>query len=79
VEMAASLESIESEALLLPTDQRLTLAHRILASVESTSVDGADTAWEKEIKERIKKYDAGLSQGIPGPDVFAELDKILKK
>ena len=29
-----SLETIASEAMLLPKDQRFTLAHRILASIE---------------------------------------------
>jgi Putative addiction module component len=77
--MAASLETIESEAMLLPKDQRLTLAHRILASVEAAPEEGVETAWELELKERIRKYDAGLSRGISGPEVFAGLDKILKR
>jgi hypothetical protein len=70
-----SLESIASEALLLPKDQRFTLAQRILSSVEPE----ADAAWDLEIRERIKRYDAGLTMGISGQDVFAELDKKLKR
>ena len=76
--MAATLETIASEALGLPEDQRLKLAYRILASVESVPDAGAEAAWEKEIQERIKRYDAGQSDGIPGQAVFAELDKKLK-
>jgi putative addiction module component (TIGR02574 family) len=77
--MAATLENIASEALLLPQDQRLTLAHRILASLEPVQETGADAEWDAEIRERIKKYDAGLVTGHAGPEVFAELDKKLKK
>jgi hypothetical protein len=73
-----SLESIAAEALLLPKDQRLTLAHRILSSVEPEVETGAQAAWDTEIRERIRRYDAGLSSGVPGHKVFAELDKKLK-
>ena len=73
-----SLENIAADALLLPKDQRLTLAHRILSSIEPEPETGADSAWNTEIRERIRKYDAGLSEAIPGNEVFAELDKKLK-
>jgi putative addiction module component (TIGR02574 family) len=76
--MGASLETIASEALGLPEDQRLKLAYRILASVESVPDAGAEAAWEKEIQERIKRYDAGQTRGIPGAEVFSGLDKKLK-
>jgi putative addiction module component (TIGR02574 family) len=73
-----SLEAIASEALLLPEDQRFNLARRILSSVEPETEAEAEVAWDMEIRERIKKYDAGLTSGIPGQEVFSELDKKLK-
>jgi DUF1009 family protein len=73
-----SLENIASEALLLPEDQRFTLAHRILSSVEPELEAQVDAAWDMEIRERIKRYDAGQTAGFSGQDVFAELDKKLK-
>jgi putative addiction module component (TIGR02574 family) len=73
-----SLEDIASEALLLPKDQRFTLAHRILSSVEPEVKAEAEAAWDTEIRERIRRYDAGLTSGVPGREVFAELDKKLK-
>ena len=73
-----SLEDIASEALLLPKDQRFTLAHRILSSVEPEVKTEAEDAWATEIRERIRRYDAGLTSGVPGREVFAELDKKLK-
>ena len=73
-----SLEDIASEALLLPKDQRFTLAHRILSSVEPDVKAEAEAAWVLEIRERIRRYDAGLTSAVPGQEVFAELDKKLK-
>ena len=77
--MNASVETITSEALHLSQDQRLTLAHRILASVEPAPDARVESEWEAEIQERIRKYDAGLSVSIPSSRVLAELDEKLKR
>ena len=74
-----SLETIASEALLLPQDQRFTLAHRILASVEPDLDGGVEAAWDEEIQERIKRYYDGLTVGIAGDEVFREMDRKLKR
>jgi hypothetical protein len=74
-----SMETITSEALLLPKDQRFTLAHRILASIEPERDADAAAAWDLEIRERIRRYDAGQTVGVSGQEVFAELDKRLKR
>ena len=65
--------------MLLPRDQRFTLAHRILVSMEPAVDSGVEMAWETEIKDRIFRYDQGSVLGIPGPAVFAELDQRLKQ
>jgi hypothetical protein len=74
-----SLERIASEALLLPKDQRFTLAHRILASVQPEMPADVEAAWDLEIRERIGRYDAGRTVAVSGQGVFAELDKRLKR
>ncbi len=74
-----SLEAIASEALLLPKDQRFTLAHRLLSSIEPEPKSEVETAWDLEIRERIRQYDAGQTTGVPGSEVLAELDKKLKR
>ena len=58
----------------LPKDQRLTLAHRLLSSVEPTPNPEIEAAWDTEIRERIGRYDAGKSTVIPATQVFIELD-----
>ena len=74
-----TLEALTSEALLLPIEQRLALANELLASVEPAGDPEVEKAWEEEIQRRIRDYDSGKIQGIPGPQVFAELDKKLSK
>jgi putative addiction module component (TIGR02574 family) len=71
-----SVETLTSEALLLPKDQRLTLAHRILTSVEETDPD-VEQSWQREIEERIRKYDAGELKSLSGAEVFREVDGLL--
>lgn len=73
--MNTRIETITSDALTLPEDQRLTLAHRILASVEPTRDRRIEAAWDGEIRERIRRFDAGESVGVPATLVFDELDK----
>jgi hypothetical protein len=73
-----SIETVAAEAMLLPKDQRFTLAHRILSSIEPQAESGAEAAWDAEIRERIRGYDAGLAASVAGREVVAGLDKKLK-
>jgi putative addiction module component (TIGR02574 family) len=77
--MAGSIETLTSEAMQLPPDQRLTLAHRILSSVEPAVSREIDAAWDTEIRERIARYDAGTVRGISASEVFAEVDRRLRR
>jgi putative addiction module component (TIGR02574 family) len=72
-----SLEDVAADALLLPKDQRFALALRILSSVEPEVDEGVEAAWDAEIRERIRRYDSGETTGVPGQEVFAELDRRL--
>ncbi len=72
-----SLETVVADALELPKDQRFTLAHRILSSLEPEPDASVETAWDNEIRERIRRYDAGQTAAISGVEVFAELDRRL--
>ena len=74
--MADTLDRISREALVLPPEQRVTLAHLLLASVEPEHEPSSESAWETEIRQRIARFDAGESQPIPAADVFARLREI---
>jgi len=74
--MPDTLEAISKEALVLPPDQRVALAHLLLASIEPEPEPGAEAAWESEIARRIARFDSGETQGIPAGEVFARLREI---
>ena len=75
--MIQTIDALAQGGIELPPDQRFALAQRILASVEPAEAAGIDDAWTVEIHERIRKYDSGETTGIPGAEVFAEIDRRL--
>lgn len=74
--MSATLEALSQDALVLPPDQRLTLARRLLDSVDLEPEPGSEAAWQAEIARRIERFDAGESRPIPAGEVFARLRQI---
>jgi putative addiction module component (TIGR02574 family) len=76
-DMIQTIDALAQGAIELPPDQRFALAQRILASVEPEETAGIDDAWTVEIRERIRKFDSGETKGIPGAEVFAEIDRRL--
>lgn len=77
--MIPTIEQLSRMARELPPDQQYTLAGRILASVEILDADEHDHAWDCEIRERIRRYDAGDSHGIPAEEVFSQIDSRLAR
>jgi putative addiction module component (TIGR02574 family) len=77
--MSESVDAIVAEAARLPADQRLTLAHKILTSLEPEPSSKTDAAWDREICERMARYDTGQVQAILASEVFAELDRRLQR
>ncbi len=73
--MPATLDALSHDALVLPPDQRVALAYRLLVSVDPEPEPGADAAWEGEIAQRIARFDAG-GVTVPAAEVFARLREI---
>ncbi len=71
--MVPTLDAVSKDALVLPPDERMTLACRLLESVEEPVDEGAAEAWELEIGERIARYDRGETTAIPAAEVFKRL------
>ena len=74
--MPATLDVLSHDALILPPDQRVALAYRLLVSVDPEPELGADAAWETEISQRIARFDTGESKTVPASEVFARLREI---
>ncbi len=76
-------------ALALPKEERADLAEQLLASVEDpvTDVDmlgehqpdpDIEKAWATEITRRADRALRGETQGIPGPEVDAQIRRIIE-
>src|SRR5437870_3742210 len=57
--MLPTLDALSRDALVLPPDQRVALAYRLLVSVEPGPEPGAEAAWDAEITQRIARFDSG--------------------
>ena len=73
-----SMNQILQEAIHLPEDQRLTLAHRLLMASEPHISEDVKSAWDAEIRTRIERYDRGESHSRTAGEVFKDLDYRLK-
>lgn len=70
--MNESMDNLEAYALTLNEKDRIELASRLLSSVEQPS-DDLEAAWEKEIVNRIERFDSGEAESIPAAEVFEGL------
>lgn len=77
--MARTLDTLEHDALLLPEEQRLTLAHRLLKSTEPAGDPSIESLWTAEIVRRIEALDAGTTGIHEASDVFRDLDHRLAR
>ena len=80
--MAALLNEIEDQALLLSTQERGELIHHLIVSQEDKLEDMPEAiaqAWDEEIARRVAEIDAGSAVLIPHEQVMAEIDEMLRK
>ena len=74
--MPPSLDALSQDALVLPPEERVALAYRLLVSVEPAPEPGAEEAWAVEIATRIARFDSGDAQPRPANEVFDRLRQI---
>jgi putative addiction module component (TIGR02574 family) len=72
-----TVDVLAEKVMQLPVGQRLTLAHRILASMDDHDDGEGHEEWDREIRARIERYDENPQSALAGPSVFEELDKKL--
>lgn len=78
--MASKMEEIEKEALLLSIDERSSLIHKLIISLEENEKEDQNVTenWNKEIKQRYENYKTGKSKAIPAEEVLEKLKSRLK-
>ena len=75
--MAASFKEIEQQAQALAAEDRAKLAETLLESLR-TPLSEIETAWAREIEERVAAFDRGETQTYAAEDVFAEARRLTR-
>lgn len=74
--MQLTIEDLTSELIKLPKRERLEIA-RFLLFLDNRSSDSedVDSAWEKEIMDRVRAVDEGKVVGIDFEDAMKKIEK----
>jgi putative addiction module component (TIGR02574 family) len=74
-----NIAQLESEALSLPLQQRASLAHRLLLSLEEIAAESEfDQLWAEESAHRAAEFDTGRSMAVSGEEVAAKVRTLLR-
>jgi putative addiction module component (TIGR02574 family) len=75
----AVAQDLLTQALQLPANERADMARQLLLSLEPDTPDeDYESAWEKEILERVKEYDEGKVVAVDWREAHEEIRKKLQ-
>ncbi len=74
--MRTAVDKVSDEVLALPTDVRIMLVDRILASLNLPTQPDIDRMWAEEAERRAGELDRNQAPLVPGEEVF---DRICRK
>lgn len=73
--MATTLKQLTHEALELPVQERAKLAQVLISSIDEVTAEDMSSAWDAELKKRVREIREGKVKGIPAEEVFARLEE----
>lgn len=72
-----SNDRLFDEALRLPAEARAALASELISSLDGVSVDpDRESAWAREIQDRLELYEKGELESRPAADVLSKLHDV---
>ena len=71
--MSTSTNKVFDEALLLPSDERVSLVEKLLTSLNLPIQAEIDRLWVEEAERRVSRIESGEVELIPGEEVFAKI------
>ena len=74
--MATSFETLAAEALALAPEDRVQLAHRLIASVFPDA--DVEDAWADEVERRVAEIESGRAQVAPAAEAIARARSAIK-
>jgi len=72
--MKMVMERVRGDALKLPVDERATLAHELILSLDTPSAYALPPSVEKKIGRRAQSVREGTASSRPAEDVFADVE-----
>ena len=75
-QMQRNIEKLTTELIGLPKRERLEIVRFLLfLDNRSSDSDGIDSAWEKEIKDRIRAVDEGAAIGFDYDGAMQKIER----
>ncbi len=71
--MTVVADKVFNDALSLPSDARMSLVEKLLASLNLPTHAEIDRLWAEEAERRVAQIDRGEVDLIPGNEVFAKI------
>jgi len=71
--MAVVADKVFNEALSLPSDARMSLVEKLLASLNLPTHAEIDRLWAEEAERRVSQIDRSDVELISGDEVFAKI------
>jgi len=77
--MGLSVSEIRDEIRALSDSDKEALLRELLEELDGPGDPDVDAAWLAEAQRRSAEIDAGIVQCVPAEEVFARLEKMLKR
>jgi hypothetical protein len=77
--MAEVVDKVLNEALSLPSDARMSLVEKLIASLNLPTHSEIDRLWAEEAEQRISQIDRDEVELISGDEVFAKIRRKYKR
>ena len=74
----SELESMATQLLTLPANERLFLGERLVESVDCFASHEIAEAWSAEVGNRLSDYESGNVTGVPSVEVHAEVRRRMR-
>jgi putative addiction module component (TIGR02574 family) len=71
--MTVVADKVFSDALSLPSDARMSLVEKLIASLNLPTHAEIDRSWAEEAEQRVSQIDRGDVELISGDEVFAKI------
>ena len=77
--VSPSSKALRDAVLRLPLDERVALAEELFASIGEEEMKEIESAWAREVEDRIDAMESGELKAEPADDLIEMLEKRMKE